>query len=297
MAPISHIEADARAPIAVTGATGTVGAGLVARLLRRGAKVRALARHASGALAGSPGVDPVDCDLHDPTAVAAGLAGCGALFLLTPLEEAMPALGARVVALAREAGVGRIVRLSAFGAGGNEPNTLGRVHREVERAVEASGAEWTVLRPNSFMQNYATYCAATIRADGVFHMPQGDGAVSVVDARDVAAVAERALLEPRHVGQVYELTGPEALSNARIATELTGALGRPVRYVDVDEAEAAAGLAAAGVPRWLVGVIMELYAMSKAGRASRVSGDVERVLGRPATPFARYSSECAGAYV
>jgi hypothetical protein len=65
----------------------------------------------------------------------------------------------------------------------------------------------------------------------------------------------------------------------------------------VDEAEAAAGLAAAGVPRWLVGVIMGLYAMSKAGRASRVSGDVERVLGRPATPFARYASECAGAYV
>ncbi len=286
---------DAPGRIAVTGATGLVGGALCARLAGRDVTVRAIARSASARILPGPRLEPVDRDLHDAPAVGEALAGCDALFLLTPLEEAMPEIGARLVEAALAAGVRRIVRLSAFGAGDAAPNTLGRVHRAVEEAVEeacrASEVEWTVLRPNSFMQNYATYCGHEIRADGVFHMPQGEGAVSVVDARDVAAVAERALLAPGHAGRIYELTGPEGLANAGVAEALGAATGRPVRYVDVPEADARRAMLGAGLPPWLTEVIMELYAMSKAGGASRLSPDVERVLGRPPTSFADYARE------
>ena len=275
--------------IAVTGATGLVGGALCARLAAHDVTVRAIARSATARFAPGPRVEPVDRDLHDAAALHEALAGCDALFALTPLEEAMPEVGVRLVEAAVDAGVRRIVRLSAFGAGEASPNTLGRVHRAVEEACESSGVEWTLLRPNSFMQNYATYCGHEIRADGVFHMPQGDGAVSVVDARDVAAVAEQALLVPGHAGRAYELTGPEALANAAIAQALGAATGRAIRYVDVPESQARRAMLDAGLPPWLIQVILELYAMSKAGAASRVSVDVERVLSRAPTSFAEYA--------
>ena len=276
--------------ILVTGATGTVGRHVVGALSRSGVPVRASCRR-PGALGALSGVEPVPADLERPQTLRRALEGAATLFLSTPLEERMIDRALNVVEEARRAGVAHVVRLSAFGAGRDGANTLGRVHRSVETGIEASGMAWTMLRPNSFMQNYVAFAGPTIAREGAIHMPQGEGAVSMVDARDVADAAVAALLEPGHHGAAYELTGPQALSNGEVAEILSAALGRSVRYVDVAESATREALSAAGLGPWLTGIIMELYAMSKTGEASQVIPDLADVLRRSPTTFARFAAD------
>ena len=287
---------DTAAPILVTGATGTVGRALVAELLRAGYRVRAAARRPARPTGDRPGLEAVVIDLDDVASWRERLAGVERLCLLTPLDARMVERDTEVVSAAARAGVRHVVRLSALGAGDPPATELGRVHREVERAIERSGMTWTFLRPNAFMQNTVTYFADTIRAEGRFFAPQGDGRVSAVDTRDVAAVAAAALVDERHVGQVYELTGPAAISNHEVAEQLSSVLGRRIDYVDVTRDAARDALRGQGMHPWLVDVVMELYAMSAAGGAERVSPAVEAVLGRPATSFAQFAADHADAF-
>lgn len=278
--------------VVVTGATGTVGSHVASVLGDAGWRVRGVARHAGTC----PGVDYVEADLRRPRTLEPALEGAAVIFLLTPLEEAMVDVAAAVIERARASGVAHVVRLSAFGADDAKPITLGRVHRAVEALVEASGLAWTHLRPNSFMQNYLTYFSAAIRATGRFELPQGDGRVSVVDVRDIAAVTRHVVAAPAHRGRAYELTGPESLANADIAGCLSAATGRTVSYEDVSEGHARASLEQFGTPPWLADVLMELYAYSREGLAARCSTDVERVTGRPPTAFRQFAGDYAARF-
>src|SRR5439155_6799006 len=122
----------------------------------------------------------------------------------------------------------QVVKLSAMGAGDPGSEIL-RQHGETDELLKASGVPWTILRPNSFHQNLL-WSAASIRERGEFHLPLRDARQSLVDVRDLAAVAERALTEPGHEGKTYDFTGPESLSYADVAATLSAVRGRPVRY-------------------------------------------------------------------
>src|SRR5207248_6455688 len=114
--------------------------------------------------------------------------------------------------------VKQVVKLSA--TGGREA-IFPRQHAESEDYIRSSGVPYTFLRPNGFMQNMVNYNAPTINTQNAFYGSEGDGRVSHIDIRDVAAVAVKALTEDGHVGNAYTLTGPEALTNAEIAQILS----------------------------------------------------------------------------
>nr|MBS0021100.1 SDR family oxidoreductase [Gammaproteobacteria bacterium] len=277
----------------VTAATGTVGREVVRQLLARGVPVRAGARAPlKPPFLGS--ADYMVCDLDKPQTTASAFKGIERAFLITPLNERMVEVGRALVEQAKACGVEHLVRLSALGAGSSSPATeLARAHRAVEEAIEASGLRYTFLRPNAFMQNYVTAFGNSIRLEGRLAMPQGRGAVSVVDVRDVAAVAVAALTDARHQGQSYELTGPEALSNQDVVEILSQVAHRPLRYVDLSEAQARTALVSQGVSRWLVEVFLELYAMSRQGMAAGVSSAVQEVLGRSPINFRQFATDYA----
>ena len=108
------------------------------------------------------------------------------------------------------------MKLSVLKAGPGSPVTFIRWHAETERQMEESGLGWTHLRPNSFFQN-VHFATESIRDQGAFFLPLGEGRVSSVDVRDIAAVAVKTLTEPGHMGTALEITGPEALSQAEVA--------------------------------------------------------------------------------
>jgi uncharacterized protein YbjT (DUF2867 family) len=275
--------------ILVTGATGTVGSEVVKFLARKDVELRVAVRRLSPA-AVRAGAEQVIFDLNRPETYGDVLEGVDRIFLLIPLTETAESAG-RFVTAARDAGAKHILGLSALSAGAEPGIAMGRLHRRMERTIEDSGVPFTFLRPISFMQNFVTRMGQAIRSHSAFRLPLGDGRVAYIDARDVAAVAGKVLTEKGYEGKSLDLTGPEALSCARIAEIFSKTLGRRISYVNVGEEDARAELEAAGVPGWLVDPMLELYHHYRQGEGERVSTGVRDVTGKDALPFTRFAND------
>jgi uncharacterized protein YbjT (DUF2867 family) len=222
------------------------------------------------------GIEQVAGDFNDLDSLRPAFEGVEKFFSLSPLAENLAELGINSIEAAKRAGVRHVVRSSAMGADENAI-TIGRWHREVEIALEASGLTYTILQPNAFMQNFLI-SAESIKSSGAFYQPLGAGKVSHIDLRDIAAVAAAVLSEPGHEGKKYALTGPEALSNSDIAGKFSTALGKNVQYFDVTPEQAENSMRKTGMPDWMIHVYSELFAICKAGYAASVTSDVAQVL-------------------
>jgi uncharacterized protein YbjT (DUF2867 family) len=185
------------------------------------------------------------------------------------------------------------VKLSAMG--GREA-IFPRQHAQSEDYILSSGVPYTFLRPNGFMQNMVNYNAPTINTQNAFYGSEGDGRVSHIDIRDVAAVALKALTEDGHLGKAYTLTGPEALTNTEIAQILADDLGREIRYVNLPPAQIKQALLAAGVPEWNADALLDLQRLYREGKAATVTRDVEQILGRKPVSFAQFSRDYKHAF-
>ena len=277
--------------ILVTGSSGTVGKEVLKQLLAKGAKVRA-AYHSRPP--GQSGVEAARVDLSTGDGLAAALAGCDAVFLLSNNLPDQAGGEIRAVEAAKRARVRRVVKLSVLGAEGND-YSFAKIHRPVEKAIEQSGMAYTHLRPNSFMQNFVTYDLEPIKSQGAFYHPAGKARVSHVDVRDIAAVAVAALTAKgkEHEGRAYDLTGPEAIAYEQAAAKLSAAAGRPIRYVDQPPAEHRQMLLGVGIPEAYADALLDLYRYYRDDRASKVTPAVRDVTGRPATSFDQFARDHA----
>jgi uncharacterized protein YbjT (DUF2867 family) len=279
--------------ICVTAAAGTVGREVVALLHAAGTPFRASYFSAQRAAeARARGIDAVVSDYARPETLRAAFDGCDTLFLLGPNVSNQTALEVTAVEIARQAGVRRVVKQSVMGAA-DEAFSLALVHRPVERAIESSGMAWTFLRPNSFMQNIVTFMAPTIVAEDAFYSASGDGRISHVDVRDIAAVAVEALTTSEHDGRAYTLTGPEAISYDALAGELSAALGRSIRHVNLAPADLQTAMLSAGMPPDIADRMLDLERYFVEGHGSRTTGDIAAVTGRAPRALGPYVRESA----
>lgn len=273
--------------ILVTGATGTVGRELVKALTLAGANVIAMSSTGKAV----EGVETRVADLADPTSLAGALRGIDRLFLLLPLQANMAELARNAVAAARAAGVKHIVRSSGAEADPASASAIGRVQGEIDQLVTQSGVPYTLTRPNCFMQNYLTFYGDMIRA-GTLYLPQGDGKVSFVDVRDVAAVNASILQHPAaHAGKTYTLTGGKALSNAEVTQCIGAALGHSISYVATPDDAAIASMREAGMDEWSIETVMSLNRVIAAGYPAAVSPDVEKLLARAPNTFEKFVAD------
>jgi len=277
--------------IVVTGATGNIGKPVVEQLIEKGYAPRVVVRkRETNADWDADGVEQHIADLNDVESLAEAFAGADRIFSVSPLVENLVELGKITVEAAKRAGVKHIVRSSALGADVDAPIVLGRWHGAVEKIIEDSGIAFTVVQPASFFQNYLRY-ADTIKTQNAFYAPLGDGKVSLIDARDIAAVAVAALTENEHGGKKYAVTGGESLSNADIARIFSEVLGREIKYVDVPEEAARKGMFDLKMPAWLVDAIMELNQIGKAGYVADVLPTVKDVTGSNPRTFRLFAEE------
>jgi uncharacterized protein YbjT (DUF2867 family) len=267
--------------IVVTGATGNVGRPLTRALAEAGQQVTAVSRHAAVV---PDGVRHVVADLAGPAGLEPALAGAKALFLL--LSGDLHATGANpadVIGHAAAAGVRRVVLLSTLGVATRPFGTTRVAMRALEDVLRESGLDWAILRPGGFASN-ALWWAESVRARHVVEAPFGDTGVPVIDPADIAEVAAACLLDDRHTGEVYELTGPEVITPRGQTAAIAAGLGSPVRFHELTRAEAKAGMTRS-MPGELADDTLDILG-SPSPAELRVSPDVERVLGRPPRSFA-----------
>lgn len=279
--------------ILVTGATGNVGDPLVQELNASGADFAVMSSKPRAAISG---VETRHGDFGSVASLVAAFSGIDTVFLLFPLVPNKLELANNAAAAAKSAGVKHIVRSSGAGADSASPFALAKLQGEIDDVLTASGIPTTFLRPNGFMQNYVTYQTAAIK-DGTIHGADGGQAQSLIDARDIAAVAANVLVNPGvHAGKAYTLTGGEALTGAQAAATISAAIGKTVSHVSVPTEAAVATMNQWGMPAFLVNLMDSLNHIISAGYASGVSADVEQILGRKPRTFAAFVDDNVAAW-
>ncbi|WP_232666685.1 NAD(P)H-binding protein [Pseudonocardia sp. TRM90224] len=266
------------APTLVVGGTGTSGRRVAAQLTGRGVPVRIATRSSRPRF-----------DWQDTSSWGPALNGVAAAFLSYHPDIGDPDAAEHIRSFAEEAlarGTRRLVLLSGRGS----QNAL-----EAERALRESGAEWTIVRASWFAQNFDDGFLTDLLRHDELAFPAGQVAEPFIDADDVAAVAVAALTDERHIGQVYEVTGPRLLTFGDAAAELSAAVGRPLRYRPITFDQFADALVGDGVPTDAVAGTVAVFQEILDGRNAHVTDGVQRALGRPATDFADYARAVAKA--
>ncbi|QDQ14544.1 SDR family oxidoreductase [Streptomyces spectabilis] len=274
--------------ILVTGATGRVGGAVVAQLHAAGVPVRALVR---GEADFPEGVQAVRGDLGDPASLDAALEGVDAVFLVWPF---LSAEGASDVIDVIGKHARRVVYLSSAGVGGQgeKPGeAITMFHTELERLVEASGLQWTALRPTGFASNTLGW-AEEVRAAGTVRAPLAKLARPLIHEADMAAVAVQALTSDALLGARPLITGPELITQERQAALIGEAIGRPVRFEEVALEEAVEQMKAAGYPAELVEAVLPAQA-EMLENPEPVNDEVERITGTPARSFHQWAADHA----
>lgn len=269
--------------IVVTGGTGSIGRALIENLRDR--DVLAVVRKPADL-----GVRQAPGDFTRPESVAGHLSAGDRLFLNSALFPQFVASFTRVIDLAKAAGVAQIVMVSVRGAKPGAPLSAGP-HGEIDEHLRASGVPYAILQPTGFMQNLIR----DLRGDRLYGS-WGDSRMNYIDARDVGDVAAALLTGPLDRSQDYLLTGPRSVSHTEIAAEMTAALGRDIRYVDLPVPEMSARLAAAGIPEPYATELPLVQATLAGEGWSEANDTVENVIGRPPRSLARFLTEHAAAF-
>lgn len=265
--------------ILVIGAKGKTGRHVVEKLRAKSVSVKAASR-----------TDETRFDWNDPTSWAPALSGTTGVYITFYPDLSFPGVADKIEAFAKlavEVGAKRLVLLSGRGEEGAQ---------DAENRLMNSGAEWSIVRCSVFNQNFSESFQEAIK-HGHLSMPVGDIKEPFVDTEDIAEVAVAALTDERHIGQIYELSGPRLLSMDDVASDLSNALGRPVVFESVTVEEYAKELVQHGFSEEESLPVAELIADVLDGRNAYLVDGVERALGRAPKDFADYAKDAAAAGV
>jgi uncharacterized protein YbjT (DUF2867 family) len=280
--------------VLLIGASGKLGSEVLARLQALGVRVRAATRFVDQHKAAVATTEWVPFDLENPGTFAPALAGVKrGLLMARPGDEHPERTSVPLIEAMKRAGVEHVVNVTAMGTELRPDFGL----RKVELALEASGLGFTHLRPNFFMQIFASgphY--GQIMSRRQIRLPAADSRISFIDVQDIAAVAVECLRVEAHRGHAYTLTGADALSHTEIATNIATASQSTVEYVALSEDEARIEWAAAGLPAANIERLIGFYRLVRTGAAASVSPSAPTILGRAAGTFAAFAARTSSAW-
>jgi uncharacterized protein YbjT (DUF2867 family) len=285
------------ATILITGATGNIGKELIKLLSAKGITYNAMVRSIERAkeLEELSGITLVQGDFDDESSLDTALTGIERAFLLTNSSEHAEEQQIRFVNAAKKAGVKHIVKLSQWAADASSPVRFLRYHAAVEDAIKASGMTYTFLRPNLFMQGLLGF-KDVIRSGHKFFAAAGEAKISLIDIRDIAAVAAATLTTNGHENKVYDLTGPEALTHQQLATIFSEILTHPIHFINVPEEDMKNALLGVGFPEWQADGLLEDYAHYRLNEAAVVTDTVKDVTGVKARTFSQFVTDYASLF-
>jgi len=278
--------------ILITGASGSAGRAVLQEALKKNSKVRAMFRSKEDAANASSGCEPVIADYADKASLRAALHGVTSVYVVCSPIPQLVELESNMLDACEECGVKHVVLNSAFGAA-DFPKSFPSWHRKVEDKLKTMGMTYTILRPNGFLQNIASFYAPTIRTQNAFYANLGDAKTSFIDVSDIAAVAVKALAGAAHLGKIYELNGPEAISNPELAKRISKVAGRTINYVDLPDSAYRDAMAGLGMPDWQVTALMGLHEFYKQGGGAKTDGLLKSLIDREPITLDQYLADNA----
>jgi len=201
-------------------------------------------------------------DWYDDSTWSAAVAGIDTAYLAPLVGPMGLAQAGKFIKQAAAEGLRRVVLLSGRGVG--SPGREFAVYQgglDLEYAVKDSGADWTIVRPSWFAQGFSEDFLYDYVMAGQIRLSAGDGAEPWIDVSDVAEVMTAALLDTKHVGRAYSLSGPRTLTLTQVAAELSDAIGRPIWYVALEPEQFVAELVEYGVPQEDAESVRDLFAV------------------------------------
>ncbi|MFJ2667975.1 NmrA family NAD(P)-binding protein [Nocardia fluminea] len=272
--------------VAVTAAGGKLGRLVVEALLAAGERPVAIVRDPSKvADLAARGAQVRQASYDDPAALDAALAGVDRVLLISGNEFGKRvAQHTNVLRAAERAGV-RLLAYTSIPRADSNPMLLAAEHRGTEEVLASAAVPTVLLRNSWYWENYAG-AVANAAQSGVLYGAMAQGRVSGAARADYAEAAARVLTGVGHEGRVYELGGDEALTGADLAAAVAEAKGSPVRYADLAEDDYAAALRAAGLEEQYAAALADADAGIGEGLLEVTTGDLTKLLGRPATPAA-----------
>ncbi|WP_314591123.1 NAD(P)H-binding protein [Paenibacillus terrigena] len=262
----------------VLGGTGKTGRRVAERLTGQGLPVRIGSRSGE-----------VPFDWENPSTWEAALHDVRAVYITYYPDLAVPGASDAIGSFARLAVENGIKRLVLLSGRGEEEAQLS------ELALQNSGAEWTILRASWFSQNFSENFLLDFVLSGTVALPVGDVKEPFIDADDIADVAVAALSDDRHIGKLYELTGPRLLTFAEAVREIANASGQDVRYVQISAEAFTSALTQEGLPEDVISLLNYLFIQVLDGRNAHLTDGVQVALGREPLDFADYAKKVAAA--
>lgn len=263
--------------ILVTGASGNVGGMVLQKVLESGVPVAAMYRSQADARNAPPRARVVVADFADKDSLRRAFEGIDSLFLVCSPIPQLVEFESNAISVAKELGIRHIVDNSAAGAG-TWNKSFPKWHSEVERVLQTSGVGYSIVRPNTFMQNILAYYAGTIQSQDAFYSSIGNSRVSLVDVQDIADVVA-SLLARSPKNKIYELNGPEALTYHEVAERISNVCGRTIRYIDIPMTEQKKALLSSGMAEWMAQALLDLQEYYVEGNGGELSDDIQQVTG------------------
>lgn len=210
------------------------------------------------------------------------------LFLLAPPGHTnQDQLLIPVIEMAKKKKVKKVVLMTAMGANAVETAPF----RLVEIALEKSGLNYNIIRPNWFMQNFNSFWIHGINTDGKIYLPVAKAKGSFIDARDIAAVAAELLVSDKFNNKDFDLTGTDVINHDEVAEVLSKTTGRKITYQEVDPASMRSSLLGAGLPKDYTEFLLMILDFFKQGYSERTTDAVEKITGRKPISFKKYAED------
>jgi uncharacterized protein YbjT (DUF2867 family) len=265
----------------VLGDGGTVGSQVVRALVEKGERVKAGSHRATPVA----GAEAVAFDYQDCSTYSHALEGVDRIFVMAPSGFLDPVALNPIIHAAAARGI-KTVLMTMLGVDADDELP----YRQVELFLEKTGAQFVIIRPNWFADNFHTYWREDIRR-GAITVPAANGKTSFIDVRDIADSAAAVLTSDAFNGQAFNLTGPEALTYGEAASILSRVTGKPITYSPVDEEAFIGALTAADMPDSHARYFARLFRPVREGQMARVTDDVERLTGKKARTLETYAQD------
>lgn len=269
--------------VIVLGATGNIGTAVIKNLQNRNVEVFAGVQSENDfEKLNKFGAKPIIVNFTDQESLNQALQGKQRVFLVTPLMQNPEAVTQMVINATKLNGLKHLVRSTASGADSNGQIQMARWAGASEDLIKASGLNYTIVRPYSFLQNFINFHSQTIKQYNGFYLPTGEAKLSMLDINDLGEVVALALTSDEHFGKTYELSGL-TYTNEGLAEILSTILGKKVSYIDIPEEKAKESMLSNHMPEWMVNAMMELNYITKQGWTASYSDDYKKLTGKEYT--------------